>query len=188
MTVLHGKIYSRFKSIVDARQTSRPELDIREFVSSIASSSITFGYISRNFSQGYPANLRKLFPASVGFDSEQAMSSEWAAIPRAPVDNEKLDPHVGTERILDNFEPDDNVLFFEQGFVASAASWSHSFREQKIEFACLAYMFDDLAFYYMSEYESRLTRKLNSTSKPDGHEFARVDAVINKLVSDKISK
>ncbi|QFU74471.1 glycosyltransferase [Halioglobus maricola] len=188
MTVLHDKIYSRFKSIVDARQTSRPELDIREFVSSIASSSITFGYISRNFSQGYPANLRKLFPASVGFDSEQAMSSEWAAIPRAPVDNEKLDPHVGTERILDNFEPDDNVLFFEQGFVASAASWSHSFREQKIEFACLAYMFDDLAFYYMSEYENRLTRKLNSTSKPDAHEFARADAVINKLVSEKISK
>jgi glycosyltransferase involved in cell wall biosynthesis len=185
----HHLNYERFKSLINKRANAAPrDRDIRIFLERNKASSITFGYIDDNLEHAYGANIKKMFPCSRGFDSPTAYQSDLAAIPRAPFKSSKLDSHAGSEAILKNFADDDGILFFEQGFIASTASWFHAFGEKKRVYACLSYIYDDLAFYYMSEYENRLSQKLNSSDKLTQDESDRALTLISTIVKERISK
>jgi glycosyltransferase involved in cell wall biosynthesis len=185
----HQLNYERFKSLINTRANAAPrDRDIRIFLENNKASSITFGYIEDTLEQAYGANIKKMFPDSRGFDSPTAYQSDFAAIPRAPFKSSELDSHAGSEAILENFADDNGILFFEQGFIASTASWFHAFDEKNRVYACLSYIYDDLAFYYMSEYENRLTQKLNSNDKITQDDSDRALALIGTIVKQRISK
>lgn len=185
----HHLNFKRFNAIINKRAAEYPEdRDIRIFVETIRFKPITFGYLDETLERSYAANLKKMFLHSRGFNSPEASQSDVAVIPRAPFESSELDSHAGSEAILRNFPNDDGIIFLEQGFIASAASWFHAFDEKNPAYACLSYMYDDLAFYYMSEYESRLTRKLNAGDILAQEETDRALNLIDSIVKERISK
>ncbi|WP_444907902.1 glycosyltransferase [Microbulbifer sp. SSSA008] len=182
-----NSFFDRFERIVKARST-REDYDLRNYIRNISREDVVFGYAESNLSGAYAANLNLIFPELAGFNQGDINKAKYAFIPRAPFEDLSKDSHVGTVEVLSNIKSEDKVLFFEQGFIAAAASWSHAFKAKKVEYACLSYVFDDLAFYYMSNYESRLARKLNSDEKLSDAEFRRADENISRILKEKISK
>ncbi|MBK4218124.1 glycosyltransferase [Paracoccus caeni] len=96
--------------------------------------------------------------------------------------------HDSTKNLLPHVNPDDPVIFFEMGFLASTTSWSEALASRDPRQTCLGYIFDDRAQYYMSDYETRLDEKLNGDFELSDEERARAERVMRRIVEARISK
>ena len=82
-----------------------------------------------------------------------------------------------------------SVLLMDTGYLASVASWTASFRGQDPRHACLGYVYDDIAHYFMSDYPGRIARK-SSTPRPalSHAEEKRAQPAIDRILAERISK
>ena len=136
----------------------------------------------------YPQLLPRLLPWAVPSDAEEAELADCALLLMLGAVLEDA-PHrqKGTQRLLALDVPDDRKMFLEQAFLGSAFSWSPPHRTRP-EAACLGYVCDDLAQYYMADYPSRLTRWLNSREGIPEAAAARARALMARIVSRRITK
>lgn len=90
--------------------------------------------------------------------------------------------------MLNAVPPTTEILFGEACFLATSHSWAHSFQQSNPAYACLGYVYDDIAHYFMADYPNRLIQKLNSDETPSAQELARAETLLARIVSQRISK
>ncbi|SLN33199.1 putative glycosyltransferase EpsJ [Roseivivax jejudonensis] len=136
----------------------------------------------------YPRGLAALFPH---LRPREAVRADPAAPERLLMLGAVLDDAPGRQRgtaemvALDG--PDTRKIFTEQAFLGSAFSWLAPDRTRP-EAACLGYIHDDLAQYYMADYPSRMIRWLNGPEEITAADRARARALIDRLVASRVSK
>lgn len=180
--------FLRFKELLETRQTNHdPDRDIRRHVLSLTSRKVGFGYVSKGLRQNFGANLPRLFEKAVAAD-EPGIDSADGYVVFGTVFQNAEHSHKGAVRLFEAAPPNREVLFAESGFLATTHSWSHSFREGNRDYACLGFVYDDIAHYFMADYSNRLNRKLNSDETPSAKALARAEAALARIVSQRISK
>lgn len=184
----HLDAYNKFVDFLDARRAEPPDdRDIRAHVLSLRDREIGLGYVSAALSGGYGTNLARLFPRALPLGAPGwAECDTYLMLGTIYRDADRS--HAGGTRLFHHWDGRPEILLFEQGFLASASSWSHSFRERDPRAACLGYVYDDIAHYFMADYPNRLIQKLNSTDVPAPSDLARARALIHRIVARRISK
>lgn len=183
-TASYEKFLERLRS---SQADATDELDVRKFVLQHRFDQWNVGFKQENLDTAFSANLSSLFPNVVALDSNLFGVNRKFLVYGALVADAQYS-HKSTSNIFPAIRPEDTVIFFEMGFLASASSWSESLQNRTRETACLGYVYDDLSHYYMSDYPNRLIRRLNSDHTITASEKERVDALIERISSKKISK
>lgn len=180
--------YLRFKELIESRQHMYdPHRDIRQHVLSLANDRVGFGYVSKNLETLFGANLGNVFEEIVPVDGERVeICDAYFALGTLYQDQAKS--HKGAIRLFNTAPASKEIILFEAGFLATTHSWSHSFREGNRTYACLGYVYDDIAHYFMADYPSRIIHKLNSSEIPSESELKRADRLLRRIVSQRISK
>ncbi|WP_371808332.1 glycosyltransferase [Ruegeria sp. HKCCD7251] len=177
-----------FLEFLALRQSSHvPGRDIREYVLSKKNEPATFGYVANTIETGYAANLRNLFPNIRPFNQHDAGQAAVFLGSGAITQDEKTS-NKGLLGLLDILPVDAELLLIEQGFLASTHSWSHAFRENNPRYACLGYVYDDIAHYFMADFPNRLNQKLNSQDTLSEAELSRAKVLIQRIAGQRISK
>ncbi|WP_168201338.1 glycosyltransferase [Qingshengfaniella alkalisoli] len=145
------------------------------------------GFIRANISSAFSANLPALFPNLIAADDRFVTQSKRVLLYGAVVEDEALS-HKSTQVALENASPGDEIVFFEMGFLASSHSWSQAIQQRDPEMACLGYVYDDIAHYYMADYPNRLIQRLNGDIELSEVEQARAAALMERIVCARISK
>lgn len=136
----------------------------------------------------YPRLLPRLFPHALPSDSDPGRLAECdLMLMLGAVLGDAPERQRGTQALLALKAPDSARIFLEQGFLGSAFSWSAPHRTRP-EAACLGYVYDDLAQYYMADHPSRLTHWLNSDAGLPAAEVARARALMARIVARRITK
>ncbi len=183
-----GQKKVRFSEFLDLRKSSHEAgRDIREHVLSLRNDPAVFGYADGTLDNGYGANLKSLFANIQPFNAPNADRGRGYFGSGAVFQNEQKS-HKGLLGLYDVLPIDADLILFEQGFLASTHSWSHSFREGDPRYACLGYVYDDISHYYMSDFPNRLTHKLNSEESLSAEQLARAKSLIDRIASQRISK
>src|SRR5690606_29918997 len=117
------------------------------------------GFPRRNLETGFSANLTRLFPNLVAV-GEAGIDGDSPVLMYGAILDDLSKSHDSTRNLLPHVRPDDPVLFFEMGLLASTTSWSEALASCDPKQACLGYIFDDRAQYYMSDHETRLDERL----------------------------
>lgn len=164
-----------------------PNFDFRDWIENTRYAQWNVGFSDDNLKTKYASNLSTLFPHAIGVDDKRFGQSDSYLL-LGTIYEDATKSHVGGVRALQNFNVGDTFLLFEQGFLATSHSWSESFRSSDPRMACLGYVYDDIAHYFMADYPNRLNHKLNSESQISSEELARARASIDRIVSEKISK
>lgn len=148
-----------------------------------------FSFSESSLKQQYPRNLTGLFPNAVPSDANKFQLDKAGLffLLGSLAQNDAKVNRGWIPLLESNSSCDDNIVFMEQGFLASAESWAPQFRYRP-ESACLGYVYDDIAQYYMAKYPNRLIQKLNSSDELDRAETYRTEALINTIRERKISK
>ncbi|WP_370336433.1 glycosyltransferase [Parvularcula marina] len=182
------KAYLNFCDFLDMGQERlAEEIDIREKILSLRQSDITVGYMQENLQSAYGSNLKSLFPKIRGIEGGRLRKTENnLALGTIYSDPERS--HAGACHVFSDDDPNKNIFLIEIGFLASTQGWSHSFKEKRPELACLGYIYDDIAHYFMADYPNRLIQKLNSDAELSEAESARAEGLIRRIVDRKISK
>ncbi|QQA44631.1 glycosyltransferase [Pelagovum pacificum] len=184
----HQPLYLRFAELLELAQADHlPGRDIRQHVLEARDRPVTFGFTGDNLRTAYPANLPLLWTDARGFDAADADASDTFIAP-GTVTADPATSHKGVLGLMGRLPNGKRPLFMEQCFLASTHSWSHAFRTKTAEHACLGYVYDDIAHYFMADYPNRLTERLNSAETPTDDELARARGLIDRLVSRRISK
>ncbi|MBL6426548.1 MAG: glycosyltransferase [Maritimibacter sp.] len=184
----NDRAFRRFVELLDQRQVRHdPTIDIREHVLARRTHKIGVGYINDNLTRFFGANLRRLFPAAVGVD-DSAFAKSRDFLISGSIYRDPEHSHKGGVRALDAMPEGTDPIFFEAGFVATSHSWAHSFKEGNASYACLGYVYDDIAYYFMADYPNRLIHRLNSDRELSDAERARARGLIDRLVERRISK
>lgn len=180
--------FLRFKELLETRQVVHdPALDIRKHVLSLAKERTGFGYVSKNVESLFGANLPNVFESIVPIDRNGIENCDsYFALGTIYQDQEKS--HKGAVRLFNTAPLSKEMILFEAGFLATTHSWSHSFREGNRNYACLGYVYDDIAHYFMADYPNRIIRKLNSDDVPSKAEIDRAHGLLQRIVSQRISK
>ncbi|CAH6977955.1 putative Glycosyltransferase [Vibrio chagasii] len=187
MDKVHSNLYEKFLNILEEKQ-NKSHLDIRRLVSSIENRKVNIGYANNTLDKSFGYSLNKKFKKVRPFTNKHE-NPDFNLV-TGQIWDEKDKSHPGALNIIDsvNENEEDNIIFFEQGFLSSASSWVQSFSDNDIKSSCLSYVYDDMAYYYMSEKKNRLSLKLNSeVSLSEGDEH-RSKQLIDKIVSNRISK
>lgn len=180
--------FIRFKEQLDTRQlTNDPDRDIREHVLSLTQQNVGFGYIAKGLKSTFGANLPNLFDRIVAVD-QPGIGDADAYFASGTIYAEPEKSHMGAVRLFNAAPATKEILLFEAGFLATTHSWSHSFKEGNPAYACLGYVYDDIAHYFMADYPNRLTQKLNSVETPSDEELARAGRLLERIVKQRISK
>lgn len=184
----HSEIHESFRGFLKKQQASAPlDRDIRRYVLGKRNGTISVGYVKNTLKNAYGTNLSRLFPNIIDMDDNQWKdSSLYLATGTVRPDNDTS--HPGACKIFQSAHEKSDILLFEQGFLASISSWSQSFREKNPDHACLGYVYDDIAHYFMAEYPNRLIRKLNSEESLDRSQVSRAQDLISRIVDQKVSK
>ncbi|MTH95123.1 glycosyltransferase [Roseibium sp. RKSG952] len=161
--------------------------DIRDYIISNFTDTWNIGYVSQNLKSAYAANLGKTFTDLIPADSERLGASDKFLI-SGTIHSDAEISHKGAVRALQHYKPGQTLILFEQGFLASTHSWSEAFRQENPKHACLGYVYDDIAHYFMADYPNRLIQKLNSSFSLSEAEQGRASVLIDRIVSRKISK
>lgn len=178
----------RFKEFLDLRQLAhRPGRDIRSHVLSLTKHKVGMGLISEVLSVRFGANLRNLFPKLVPVDSPEIPRCH-SYFMHGTIQQEAAASHKGALELLSKMPVDKDLILMETGFLATTHSWIHSAKEKDPAYACLGYVYDDIAHYFMADYPNRLIQKLNSGEAPTQEEFDRARALMRRIVKQRISK
>ncbi|WP_134681499.1 glycosyltransferase [Paracoccus ravus] len=182
------KAFLRFAEFLSSQgAASDPERDIRQHMLALRNRPLGIGYAQDNLAGGFAANMARLFPKAVSFE-DGAFPAADAFLLSGTVYRDSQHSHKGAVQSLGRMPSGRETILFEMAFLASSHSWSHGFREKKPEIACLGYVFDDLAYYFMADYQSRINRKLNSAEEITETERLRARALIDRIVRERISK
>lgn len=179
-----------FDSFLASRQSDAlgaDDFDIRAFMLDRRFAEWKVGYVRQTMENSYGANLSSLFPNARSIDDPDFARPELClALGTIYHDAEKS--HPGAAKALLSMRPGDKLVLFEQGFLASSHSWSEAFSSKDPMKACLGYVYDDVAHYFMADYPNRLIHKLNSGWELSPGETARARALIDRIVAKRISK
>lgn len=190
MTKENRAAFEKFDDYIRLRQKegiADDTFDIREWVISNRYAQWNVGFVEENLQKKYAANLRQLFRKAVSVDDKKfGKSSHYMMLGTIYQDHQKS--HAGAVRALQSFNLGDSLVLLEQGFLATSHSWSQSFQSGDPAMACLGYVYDDMAHYFMADYPNRLIHKLNSSDAPSATETTRAVDAINRIVTKKISK
>lgn len=188
MTNLHKIQYEKFADLLDEKQNKKNDLDIKNFIHELKNKTVNIGYAKNTLENSFGFSLGKKFRKGKSF--QEMHQNPDATLITGQVWEEEKYSHPGATKLIESYSQDsaDNIIFYEQGFISSAGSWVHSFENNDITTSCLSYMFDDMAYYYMSERKNRLSNKLNSDCKMNSAELVRADNLLDVIVTNKISK
>ncbi|MDR6755218.1 capsular polysaccharide export protein [Mycoplana sp. BE70] len=182
------KAFLRFKEQLETRQLAHdPDRDIREHVLSLTGRRVGFGYVSETLKSRFGANLPNLFKDIVAVDKPGIESAD-VYLALGTISSEPEKSHKGAVRLFNAAPVTKDILLFEAGFLATTHSWAHSFKEGNPSQACLGYVYDDIAHYFMADYPNRLIQKLNGHETPSDEELARAARLLERIVKQRISK
>ncbi|MEC7764061.1 MAG: glycosyltransferase [Pseudomonadota bacterium] len=182
------KAFQRFAELLDTRQADfDPDRDIREYVLGFRKRPVGCGYVRANIDRKFGANLPKLFPQIRALDDAGVETAEHFLL-TGTIFRDPEHTHLGGVRFLNTIPATADIVFFEPTFVATSHSWAHAFKENDPNMACLGYVYDDMAYYFMADYPNRLNQRLNSDLELTDEERARARGLIDRLVSRRISK
>ncbi|WP_292025636.1 glycosyltransferase [Maritimibacter sp. UBA3975] len=180
--------FQRFCELLDTRQIDHdPERDIRDYVLALRERPVGCGYVRANIDTKFGANLKTLFPHIKAVDDEGVDDAEHFLL-TGTIFRDPEFTHTGGVRFLNKVPVGADLLFFEPAFVATSHSWAHAFREGDPEMACLGYVYDDMAYYFMADYPNRLIQRLNSELEFTQEEQTRARGLIDRMVARRISK
>lgn len=182
------RAFLRFKEQLETQQLAYDrDRDIREHVLALTGRKVGFGYVSETLSSRFGANLPNLFNDIVAVDKPGIENADaYFALGTIYSDPEKS--HKGAVRLFNAAPTTKDILLFEAGFLATTHSWAHSFKEGNPDYACLGYVYDDIAHYFMADYPNRLIHKLNSDEAPSKGELARANRLLKRIVKQRVSK
>lgn len=184
----NSQAFLRFKEFLELRQLAhQPGLDIRSHVLSLTKRNVAIGYVSATLDTKFGANLKKLFPDAMAIDDPDIANAD-AYLSTGTIYEDAEKSHTGAVRLFNSAPPDKEILLFESAFLATTHSWAHSFKQGNPAFACLGYVYDDIAHYFMADYPNRLIEKLNSDDTPAKEELARARALMRRILKKRISK
>ena len=180
--------YARFSDFLLSRQAeAEDDLDIREHMLGLVGQDINVGYVERTLAKSYGANLGRLFGRLHPVDGKP-VSGVRHALMLGTVYPEIEKSHKGAVRLLNSLDGTEELILFEQGFLASSHSWSHAFEENDRTAACLGYVYDDIAHYFMADYPNRLIMRLNSDHSLTPQQVERARGLIDRIVAQKVTK
>ncbi len=180
--------YLKFMRLLAARQRDVDDsVDIRQTILDRRQGRVAIGYAGRTLEKAMGANMRQLFPTARANDEEGWEESDTFLLTGSLFANPEHS-HPGLLHGMAGDIPLDDTFLFELGFLASTHSWSYSFQRGDPAMACLGYVYDDLAHYFMADYPNRLIRRLNSDHALSPAETARARGLIDRIVQSRISK
>lgn len=180
--------FVRFMELLENRQISYDQgRDIREHVLSLTAGKVGFGYVSAGLNKSFGANLKNLFAQPLPVD-DPTFAGAGAFFALGTIYKDKDKSHHGAVRLFNSASDEKDIILFEAGFLASTHSWAHSFEEHNPSYACLGYVYDDMAHYFMADYPNRIIEKLNGAETPTDAESKRAEALIARIVKQRISK
>ncbi|MBJ3764367.1 glycosyltransferase [Maribius pontilimi] len=182
------KAFIRFKELLEVAQRSHdPDRDIREYALSFANRDLGIGLVRAGLTTRFGANLSNVFPNLTPVD-DSSVADCTSFLLTGTIFRDPEHSHRGGVRLLNTMPQAVDVLFFETAFLATTHSWAHSFDEGKSAYACLGYVYDDIAYHFMADYPNRIIQKLNSDQTPTEQELARAETLLKRIVSQRISK
>ncbi|MCF3974417.1 glycosyltransferase [Paracoccus salsus] len=179
-------LYARFLELVN-RGGATDVADFREALLSQRHQPHRIGFQRKNLKTAFSANLPRLFPNLIAVD-EKGIDGDAPVLMYGAILDDLSKSHDSTRNLLPHVRRKDPVFFFEMGFLASTTSWSEALASRDPKQACLGYIFDDRAQYYMSDYETRLDEKLNGDFSLTDEQRARAERVMRRIVEARISK
>lgn len=180
--------FQRFAEILDTMQSrADSEFDIREFVLSQSQKKVGIGYASENLNSKFGANLPNLFPNCSGFDGKGFEESE-IFLGSGTCYRKPENTHKGLVELFSKMPQGAPFVFFESTFLATTHSWVESFKGGNPAHACLGYVYDDMAHYFMADYPNRLMHRLNSEDALSASEMTRARTLIDRIVDKRITK
>ncbi|SLN33853.1 putative glycosyltransferase EpsJ [Roseivivax jejudonensis] len=187
----HGfALYRRFLDLLAIRQAdATPEAadDFRAWLLSRRTAPHRIGFRRANLETGFSRNMAEIFPELVAVD-EPGIDDRLPTLMYGAILDTRGASHASAVQLMPHVVPDEHVTFFEMGFLASATSWSESLAARDPSMACLGYVYDDKAQFFMADYPNRLTDRLNGDHAPSAEERARAERVIDRIVAARISK
>lgn len=181
-------VYAKFVEFLNFRRDApSDDLDIREWVLDQRHRKVGLGLTSDVLATRFGANLPSLFPKYVAVDSDEIGSCETYFM-HGTIHFDPSNSHKGAERLLATTSAVENLCLIETGFLATTHSWVHSSVEKDTKSACLGYVYDDIAHYFMADYPNRLIQRLNSDDELDEPQLANARRLIKQLVERKITK
>ena len=190
MSEQNKKAYEIFDNFLILGQLSKRAddgKDIREEILSNRSTLWNIGFIKQNLETALAANLPLLLENNRAVDEKGFGESDRYLLPGTAFKDASIS-HMGMVRALQHHKPGDKIVLIELGFLASSHSWSEAFRTHDKNKACLGYVYDDIAHYFMADYPNRLIHKLNSTDNLLPSEYRNASRIIQRIVDEKISK
>ncbi|MEM6624977.1 MAG: glycosyltransferase [Pseudomonadota bacterium] len=186
----HRLAFEKFDDFLNLRQQDRTcedGTDLRQKVLSDRQAPWSIGYAKFNLNEAYAANMRHLWPELAPFDDPAADAARKHLL-MGTIYADPAHSHVGSVATMQRYQPGDDLLLGEQGFLASTHSWSEAFRHKDPGMGCLGYVYDDIAYYFMADYPNRLIHRLNSNHTLSSKETARARDLMNRIVRARVSK
>ena len=181
-------LYRRFIAFLRRRQRyATKERNVRSVVDEWRGGAVSIGFPRRYLNARFGQNILSMFPGVLSFDDDA-----WGESDRFLVSGSILPPgyhsHPGCVRSFETIDHSKSVMLMETGYLASAASWTASFDTTDPRYACLGYVYDDMAHYFMADFPNRIVEKLNSAASLTGAERERAERAMELIVSERISK
>lgn len=186
----HRQAFEKFDDFLTLRQqgaAGEDGTDIREKVLALRTKPWSIGYAAFNLTEAYAANMRLLWPDLAPFDTPQATQAQNHLL-MGTIYADPANSHIGSIATLEHYEPAHELLLGEQGFLASTHSWSEAFRTKDPQLGCLGYVYDDISYYFMADYPNRLIHRLNSDHALSRDETVRARGLIDRIVTNRVSK
>ncbi|QIE55383.1 hypothetical protein G5B40_07880 [Pikeienuella piscinae] len=179
--------YGRFMSVLSAAQ-ARPLADAapRARVLAARGEPMTLCVRTAALRRGFIQPVQPLFPGAVSVESREYAAPATKILFGAILPEPKMS-HPGAMLAMKRGLGESEILFAETAFIASTHSHL-KFSEAPDVAGCLGTVYDDRAFYYMTDYPSRLIAHLNErqTLSIAAREMAR--ASMRRIVSSRITK
>lgn len=180
--------FIRFQEFLEARRLAHdPARDIRDHVLSKASQRAGFSYLRQNLKSRFGANLPNIHSKMVASDEPGIEACETYFL-HGTVQRDEKRSNQSAVKLINALPDGREMILMETGFLATSHSWIHSLKEDNPAYACLGYVYDDIAHYFMADYPNRLIQKLNGDESPSAGELARANRLLRRIVKERISK
>ncbi|MFD1329888.1 glycosyltransferase [Mycoplana ramosa] len=180
--------FIRFQKFLEARRAAHdPDRDIRNHVLAKASKRVGFSYLRENLKSRFGANLPNVYSKMVASD-DPGIETCGTYFLQGTVQLDEMSSNQSAVKLINAIPDGREIILMETGFLATTHSWIHCLKESNPAYACLGYVYDDIAHYFMADYPNRLIQKLNSTETPSDEELARAGRLLERIVTQRISK
>ncbi|ETX13471.1 hypothetical protein OCH239_10165 [Roseivivax halodurans JCM 10272] len=182
--------YRRFLKLLALRQRAELPETVTDFRTRLLSRRMAhhrIGFKRSNLNTGFSRNMEQLFPNLVAVN-EEGIDDDHPVLMYGAILDSEAKSHASAMQLMPHLRSDADVVFFEMGFLASATSWSESLAARDPAMACLGYVYDDRAQFFMADYPNRLTERLNGMTEISDTERDRARRTIDRIVAARISK